>query len=201
MKKLMIAAATVAMAVVAGAAQWDGAFESLTLKGKALGVKKAGAKVSVISTKYAGLYDVKGETAYIWNTDSKMKIKIGKAKMFVCDDIIPGKIALLGKETDAKSGRSWQTPVEAGAFAGFAFGNAKSASGNYVAIDKATGETYGTWKIAQDKTLASLQKKTPSAGLVDVLLKKKVELESNLTADEKKAYEDALKAFNAQFAK
>ena len=198
MKKLMIAAATVAMAVVAGAAQWDGAFESLTLKGKALGVKKAGAKVSVISTKYAGLYDVKKETAYIWNTDSKMKIKIGKAKMFVCDDIIPGKIALLGKETDAKSGRAWEPTV---GFAGFAFGNAKSASGNYVAIDKATGETYGTWKIAQDKTLASLQKKTASAGLVDVLLKKKVELESNLTADEKKAYEDALKAFNAQFAK
>ena len=191
MKKLMIAAATVAMAVVAGAAEWDGKYESLTLKGKALGVKKTGAKVSVISTKAAGLYDVKNQTSYLWNTDSKMKIKIGKAKMFVCDDIISGEIALIGKATDAKNGRAWKFT----GFEGVAFGNAKSASGNYVA-----GDTFGTWKIAQDKTLASL-KKTPNAGLVEVLLKKKVELESNLTTDEKKAYEDALKAFNAQFAK
>lgn len=193
MKKLMIAAAAVAMAVVAGAAEWDKAFESLTIKGKALGVKKAGAKVSVISTKAAGLYDVANKTTYLWNTDSKMKIKIGKTKMFICDDgvdAIPGEITLIGKETDAKTGRAWKFT----GFEGVAFGNAKSASGNYVA-----GDTFGTWKIAQDKTLASLKKKTPGAGLVDVLLKKKVELESNLTDAEKDEYKKALEAFQAQF--
>ena len=165
MKKLMIAAATVAMAVVAGAAEWDKAFESLTIKGKALGVKKAGAKVSVISTKAAGLYDVANKTTYLWNTDSKMKIKIGKAKMFICDDgvdAIPGEITLIGKETDAKTGRAWKFT----GFEGVAFGNAKSASGNYVA-----GDTFGTWKIAQDKTLASLKPKAKTGDdLLDVRL-------------------------------